>query len=125
MNNPDCIQMAEGYARYRPKGEVLFQEAVDLVSGAIAFAYTNHIRKLLVDITQLTGFESPGIWERFLMAIQCAQAAHLSVVVAVVAKAEHIDPDRFGVMVARNHGLICNVFAAEDDALAWLFAPHV
>ena len=31
-----------------------------------------------------------------------------------------LDPDRFGITVARNRGLFANVFTSETEALAWL-----
>jgi len=31
-----------------------------------------------------------------------------------------IDPQKFGVTVALNRGLICDVFTTEAEAIAWL-----
>jgi len=39
---------------------------------------------------------------------------------AMVIRAEYIDPEKFGVTVARNSGLNTDVFAQEPEALAWL-----
>jgi hypothetical protein len=39
---------------------------------------------------------------------------------AVVARAELIDPERFGITVARNRGLSANVFTSEAEAIDWL-----
>ena len=123
-NSPENFQMAEGYACYRPVAQVSFQGALDLACTAIAYARENRIRKLLVDSTLLTGFGSPAVWERFEMGMQCAAAARALVIVALVMKAEFIDPDRFGVKVARNRGLHTNVFATEDEAREWLLDPQ-
>jgi hypothetical protein len=38
----------------------------------------------------------------------------------LVVRPELIDSERFGVIVARNRGLVCDVFTAEADAVAWL-----
>jgi len=38
----------------------------------------------------------------------------------VVVRAEMIDPEKFGILVARNAGLDANVFADEAEALSWL-----
>jgi hypothetical protein len=37
-----------------------------------------------------------------------------------VAKAGMIDPQKLGVMVARNFGAIADAFTSEADAVAWL-----
>jgi preprotein translocase subunit YajC len=38
----------------------------------------------------------------------------------MVARAEMIDPKKFGVTVAANSGLVGDVFESEEKALAWL-----
>ena len=40
----------------------------------------------------------------------------------MVARAEMIDPQKFGVTVAENLGLITDVFTLQAEALAWLRA---
>lgn len=115
--------MAEGYACYRPVGQVSFEEAVALISQAIAFACDHQVQKLFVDTTKLTGFKAPGLWDRFALAEQCARAAKSFVAVALLARPEVIDPQRFGVTVARNRGLFANVFSSEAEALSWLQNP--
>ena len=42
------------------------------------------------------------------------------VVVALVASPAYIHPHKFGVQVALSFGLICDVFASEDEASKWL-----
>jgi len=125
MKTPEGLQIAARYACYRPMGTVSLQEGIDLVGEAIAFARVNKIKRLLVDTTKLTGFKSPDTWERFLMAVRFAEEASSSVAVSLVAKAEHIDPDRFGITVARNRGLLSNVFTTEAEALEWLLQPFL
>jgi hypothetical protein len=44
---------------------------------------------------------------------------------AMVVRPEMVDPDNFEVTVARNRGLMGNVFDSEKDALAWLLGPAV
>jgi hypothetical protein len=45
----------------------------------------------------------------------------LSVVqLAMVIHAEMIDPEKFGILVARNSELNADVFSQETEALAWL-----
>jgi hypothetical protein len=38
----------------------------------------------------------------------------------MVARAEMIDPEKFGVTVAAMRGLASNIFATEAEARAWL-----
>jgi hypothetical protein len=38
----------------------------------------------------------------------------------MVVRPELMDPERFEVTVARNRGLVGNVFHSEKEALAWL-----
>jgi hypothetical protein len=40
----------------------------------------------------------------------------------MVARAEMIDPEKFGVTVAANRGLVSNIFTTELEARAWLHA---
>ena len=40
----------------------------------------------------------------------------------MVARAEMIDPNKFGVTVAANRGLVSNIFTTETEARAWLNA---
>jgi hypothetical protein len=42
--------------------------------------------------------------------------------VALVARPEHIHPEKFGVKVASDRGMRGNVFTSEHDALEWLLA---
>ena len=125
MDIPEHFEMAEGYACHRPVGQVSLQEAIDLISRAIAFSRDHQIRRLLVNATGLTGFEPPGTWERFWLATQFAEAARSAVKVALVTRAEMIDPQRFGVTVARNRGLLAQVFTSEGEAWAWLLDPGI
>ena len=120
MNTPESFEIAEGYAIYRPIANVSLPEAISLVSQAITFAKNSQIRRLLVDSTKLTGFDSIGTVDRYKMAEEFADAGKFSVRLALVARAELIDPQRFGITVARNRGLDVDVFTSEAKALAWL-----
>ena len=120
MNAPESFQIAEGFAIYRPTGDVSLQEAISLVSQAITFARDSQISRLLVDSTKLTGFGPLGTVDRYMIGEQLAHAARSSLRLAMVARAELIDPQRFGVTVARNRGLDNDVFTSEAEALAWL-----
>ena len=119
------FELADGYAVYRPTGQVTFDGALALVSAAIAHARERGISKLLIDSTALTGL-GPAIstWDRFRFAEQMARVAMSSVVLAMVAHPGLIDERRFGVTVARNRGMMAGIFATEAEALAWLMDPR-
>ena len=122
MDDPDHFVLEEGRGLYRPVGTVSFDEAVALVRAAIAAARRNQVRDLLVDTTALTGFPSPDTFERFLAAVEWAEEARGRVRLAMVARAEMIHPQKFGVLVAANRGLVSNIFTTEAEARAWLAA---
>jgi hypothetical protein len=107
---------------YRPVGSVSFDEAVALVSAAIAATRRNQGQDILVDTTALTGFPSPNTIQRFFAAVEWAAEASGCLHLAMVARAEMIDPEKFGVTVAANRGLVSNIFTTEALARAWLAA---
>ena len=109
-------------ALYRPVGFVRFDEVVAGVRAAITFACSIPARDLLVDTTSLTGFPSPDVFQRFLAAVGWAEEAMGRLHLAMVARAEMIDPQKFGVTVAANRGLTSNIFLTEAEARAWLNA---
>ncbi|HEY0549504.1 MAG TPA: hypothetical protein VGF13_07860 [Verrucomicrobiae bacterium] len=124
-NPPPYFKLRDGYASYHPVGEISFDEAVRQVAEAISYARESAIRKLFVDTTLWTGFPSPDTMERYSMAETFARAARSKVILAMVARPEMIDANRFGVTVARNRGLICNVFESKEEAIPWLTNPDV
>ena len=122
MDELNGFVVEEGGGLYRPVGSVSFDEAVALVSDAIAAARRNQVRDLLVDTTALTGLPSPDTFQRFLAAVAWSDEARGGVRLAMVARAELIDPNKFGVTVAANRGLVSNIFTTEAEARAWLGA---
>jgi hypothetical protein len=121
--NADCaFEFLGNYTVFRPVGNLSFYDAVSIISESLSFATFLSFDRLLVDATQLTGFPSPTAWQRCWMAMEWA-ATTGSLHLAVVAKAELIDPARFGVAVARNRGLFANVFTSEREAAKWLLHP--
>ncbi len=109
-------------AVFRPSASMPIEQAIWLVRSAIESAREQQIRKLLVVASDLDGFESPSFATRHMLAREWAGAAGGAVQIALVAKSEMIDPQKFGVVVATNFGASANAFTAEADALAWLRA---
>jgi len=90
------------------------------VTSAITFARSLYIQNLLVDASNLTGFEPPDVAMRYFIVHKWARAAAGGVRVAFVAIPEMIDPRKFGAIVASNVGFIADAFATEEEALTWL-----
>jgi hypothetical protein len=62
----------------------------------------------------------PGLVDRFLMVEEWAQRADGLVAVALVVEAKYIHPQKFGMQVAVDFGLICDVYDSQPHALEWL-----
>ena len=123
MPSPIDFEILDGYACFRPAGQMTFYEAVAVISDAIAQACDKGIKRLLVDTVKLSGFPHPTTTERYYMAEQWASNSR-GLRLSVIARAELIDPFRFGIMVARNRGLFANVFPSETEAVEWLVHPN-
>jgi hypothetical protein len=124
MDKPRHFEIRERCAFFRPEGESSLKEAVQLVSMAIRFCGDQKIQRLLVNVTALSGLQIPEVLDRYALAEQFASVAAPGMKLVLVAKAEMIDARKFGVTVARNRGLMANVFSGEGDALAWLMAEN-
>ena len=122
MNKPEHFEMMESHAVFRPTGEVSLQQAAQLITSAIAFARQQQIRKLLVVITGLTGFEPPNLAARYFFFREWARVAEGQVNVAFVAGPEMIDPEKIGILIGENAGLHSDAFTSEKEALAWLLS---
>jgi hypothetical protein len=117
---PEGITAEAGRWYYRPSGSVSFDGVVAQVRAAIAAARNHGITELLVDTTGWTGFPSPDVFQRFLAAVEWANEAQGSLRLAMVARPEMIDPQKFGVTVAANRKLVSNIMTTEAEARAWL-----
>ena len=116
------LEVIEGICQFRPRGECSLVEAVELISRAIAYCRDQHVAKLLVNATGLVGIPVPSLVDRFLMVEEWAQKAKGMVVVVLVVHAEYIHPEKFGVKVAAEFGLMSDVYTSETDALKWLLS---
>jgi hypothetical protein len=116
------LEVIEGICQFRPRGECSLVEAVDLINRAIAYCRDQRIAKLLVNGTALVGVPVPSLVDRFLMVEEWAQKANGMVIVALVIQAEYIHPQKFGVRVAADFGLMSDVYTSETDALKWLLS---
>jgi hypothetical protein len=115
-----AFEFVDDIAVFRPVGQHTLAQGIRLVREAIAHAREQGNAKLLVDLIELIGFDSPSIAARHSMVRDWAGAAHGAVKVAMVCRLEVIDPDKFGVTAAANFGLVSDVFVTRDEAIAWL-----
>jgi hypothetical protein len=116
---PEHFEVAGTRGFFRPRGETTLDAGVELVTAAIQLAQRQGLRDLLLNVTGLTGFRSPNLGQRYFVIQKWAAAAG-RMRVAMVLRAEMIDPGHFGVAVGENLGLVSNVFASEAEGLAWL-----
>jgi hypothetical protein len=114
------LSLENDYAAFRLTGQYTLEKAVDLVNEAISYCKENDFDRLLVNVTDVTGFPSPTTTERFQFATQWALTAAGRVILAMVAPLELIDPERIGVTMGTNRGLRSEVFTDETEAIAWL-----
>jgi hypothetical protein len=120
MSKPEHFEILKEHAVFRPTGQVSIVQAVELVTEAIDFARSLNIQKLLVNITNLTGFEPPDVAMRYFIIHEWARVAGRGVRIALVARSEMIDYQKFGTTVAANAGFVADSFVTEEDALIWL-----
>lgn len=107
-------------ARFRLTGGQVLEEGVHQIADAITRTKEFGLDKLLVDITAITGVEPPGVNMRLWLMGEWVKVGRGSVRVAMVARPEFIDPDRYAVIAGMNAGFVNNVFETEAQALDWL-----
>lgn len=113
-------EIRAGTCRFRLQGHATLVEAVDFVAECVAYARRRALGRLMVDCSGLEGVPVPTLVDRFLAVEEWARAAGGMVVVAMVVHEHLIHPERFGVKLAAELGLHCNVFADEASAVDWL-----
>ena len=117
---PGQLEVINGVATVRPNGDYSLVEAVALVSSAIAWCRDRGIARLLIDGTGIDRLAIPSLVDRFLMVEEWAHQSNGVVAVALVALPEYIHPEKFGVKVALDFGLVCDVCTSEEAAWKWL-----
>jgi hypothetical protein len=122
MRAPDSFEQFGSRGFYRPVAVVTFEQAIEMVALAMLYARERRITDLLVNTHGLTGFPEPSTFGRYSLAVKWAESAGGALRVALVARAEIIDPQKIGVLMAQNRGVNGDVFTNEMDALVWLDA---
>jgi hypothetical protein len=123
MNVPEGFEQIGKRGFYRPSAQVTFAAAVEMVAAAIRYARARELTDLLANTCGLSGFPPPNTLERYDMAVKWVESAGVGQLrVALIARPEIIDPNKIGVLMAQNRGMLGDVFKTEAEALAWLDA---
>src|SRR5690349_13040738 len=120
MNMPEHFEVANGRGFFQPVGTASLDDAVSMVSAAIAYARDQGVDELLVDARGVMGFNPPDVFQRYDLIKRWLAVAAGQVRTAFVLRPEMIDHSKFGVMVAENRGYATDVFTTEEAALHWL-----
>jgi hypothetical protein len=107
---------------YHPVGRVTFEQGVELIAQALSRARALGMEDIVVNVTGLSGFEPPRVFDRYDMITKWVKCARSFLRVAFVAPSGLIDSQKIGVLIAQNRGVSADVFASEASALAWLDA---
>ncbi len=107
-------------AVYRLVGEMPLEAGMRRVGEMIAIVAGLRITRMLMDITGSSGYDIPTLATRAALMRHWAAAAGGIVRPAFVCAPEFIDPERFGLILAAQLGMVANVFDDESDALEWL-----
>ena len=106
-------------AFFRPTGTFSPGQLVDAIKSALELALGLDRREMLVNISDATGFESPGpAFRRWAVRRWAGVGSNLCV--AMVARNEHICPSKTGLIVAAEEGLDAHICVTEAEALRWL-----
>jgi hypothetical protein len=116
------FEVRAGYAFVLLVGCVTLEQAADAVLRALVTARDQGIKRLLVDASQLTGFPSPAVADRYFIVRRWAAKVGKSVELSIVLPQYVLDPDRFGMMVAANLGMRADAFSSSSEALTWLLS---
>jgi hypothetical protein len=117
---PDAFESVGTRGFHRPVGVMTFEQAIERVAQGMLHARSIGLTELVSNTIGLTGFPRPTVVGRYAFATRWAECGGGVLRLAIVAPAESIDPQKIGVVMARNRGLDTDVFTSEPAAVAWL-----
>jgi hypothetical protein len=120
----DAAHLCEmpGYLQYRPQGHWTMGDLTNALREMLSECLERRAKKLLVDVRQLT--HAPvDTFDRFGFGDELSTFWDHSIRLSLVARPDQIDFERFGILVARNRGLVTSIFEGEAEALEWLHSP--
>jgi len=113
------IEQRDGYTAAKFLGPFSVQEFQRQADAAAKACREQGTGRLLVDTTCFD--LSPTTVERYELACYAVKISAGLNVALVVAPA-FIDPNKFGIVVAQNRGLVVEAFTERGKALEWLLA---
>ena len=116
----ELVSLEDRYVRLELDLECSFDQVIAYVDRAIRFTRQEGKRLLLVNASNIRGFPSPSLVDRYHMVESWAVASSGAVRMAMVVPATLIDLEKIGVTMARNRSFIAEAFDSEADALACL-----
>src|SRR5689334_22374422 len=103
------FQSAGDQCVFRASGVAGAGELAHAISAALDRAREERVAQGLVDLTAMSGFESPGpAFRRWAVGLW-AKAAGGGLRVAILARREHICPAKTGLLAAAEEGLHANI----------------
>lgn len=106
----------------RPAGALTIEKTRGLISSAVEEAKRLGLGKLLVLAADIDLPHLPTTLDRYNAIVEWARAGGGAVRIAIVTRAEIMDPGRFDVRLASVLGSQLHVSTSESDAVAWLDA---
>ena len=120
---PRLISIHHGYARFAPAGFATIVSLAALLQEVMSECLRLGCTRLLVDIRSL---DHPPLstTDRYDFSQAIAEFWDRSILMAMVARPEQLDPDRFGQKVAANRGVFVGAGTDEAEAIEWLLRPR-
>jgi hypothetical protein len=113
------LNLSQGHVHAIVSGTYSDSEIEPIFQKVRDFHLQHKIDLLLLDLREIQG--NLSILERFNLG--SIGAAHLMQFVrraGVVVRVDQLDPDRIGLVVANNRGLLAEIFLEQKEAIAWL-----
>jgi hypothetical protein len=120
---PKLISIQEGYARFAPVSFTSIGALVALLEQVMSECQQLGLTRLLVDLRS-TDHPPLSTTDRYDLSHTTAEFWDRSILLAMVARPEQIDSERFGQRVAANRGLFVAACTEEAEAIAWLLRPR-
>jgi len=117
------FEAAGNRGTYRPTGTMSAGQLADLITAALHRARHDRLSEILINISAVQGFESPGPAFRRWAVLRWAQVVGTGLRIALIARPELVCPKKTGLLVAAEEGLRANIFTTEPEAAAWLDTP--
>jgi hypothetical protein len=120
MTSSTELQAVGSRGIYRPVAQVSLEQGFALIESALVRARELGLTDVVINTLGLSGFRSPGVFDRYEFALRMVAGSGGALLVAVVVRADVIDFQKIGMLMARNRGVIAEIFATEREALCWL-----